>query len=267
MVSETALYTDVAGVHRAERLVYVFMAALFIVTAIVGFAPTSSALIAQVASGERPPPPLFLHFHAISMSFWLGLLLAQTSLVATGRTALHRRLGVAWLVAAPAVFVSLVLMTVLPAMALSHLTAAERAAANIDLDQTWGFRLTQIRAFTLFALFAGWAFIARRKDLETHKRMMIVATAAPLNAALSRMIGVSQLLPGAGLFESHLVPDFYQALLLTPVLIYDFVRFGRVHRAYVIGFVLLAASMIAVHFASSAEWWLAIGREVMGVKP
>ena len=75
MGSEAALYTDVAGARRAERLVYVFMAALFIVTAVVGFAPTSSALIAAVASGERPAPPLFLHFHAVSMSFWLGLLL------------------------------------------------------------------------------------------------------------------------------------------------------------------------------------------------
>jgi hypothetical protein len=264
MSGETTLHADVVGARRADRLVYVFMAALFIATAIVGFAPTSSALIAAVASGERPTPPLFLHFHAVSMSAWLALLLVQTSLVAGGRSALHRKLGMASLVAAPAVVISLTLMTVVPAASISQLTAAELTTLHIDVDQVWGFIVTQIRAIVLFALFAGWAFAVRRTDSETHKRMMIVATAVPLNAALSRMIGVSQLLPGAGLFESHLVPDFYQVLLLTPVLIYDVVRFGRVHRAYVIGVILLVSTMIAAHFLSDADWWLAIGHDVMG---
>jgi hypothetical protein len=267
MSGETTLYADSTGARRADRVVYVFMATLFIVTAIVGFAPTSSALIAAVNSGVRPAPPAYLHFHAIAMSSWLALLLVQTTLVATGRSALHRRLGMASLVAAPAVAISLTLMTVLPAVAVSHMTDAALIELHVDLDQVWGFLVTQIRAILLFALFAGWAFAVRRSDPETHKRMMIVATVVPLNAALSRMVGFSKLLPGAGLFESHLVPDFYQVMLLAPAVVNDVVRLGRVHRAYVIGVAVLLTTMIAAHFLSDASWWLAIGHDVMGRRP
>lgn len=263
MSSEARLLAGAIGAQRADRLIYVFMAVLFILTAVVGFAPTSSALIAAVASGERPAPPLYLHFHAVSMSAWLALLLMQTGLVATGRSALHRRLGMASVVVAPAVAISMTLMTVLPALAVIRLTPTQVAAFGIDVDALWGFRVTQLRAIVLFALFAGWAFVVRRTDSETHKRLMIVATVVPLNAALSRMIGISHLLPGATLFQSHLVPDFYQVLLLTPALAYDVIRLGRVHRAYVIGVVLLVSTMIAAHLLSDAAWWLAIGRRLM----
>ena len=51
MSGETTLDADSTSARRADRFVYVFMAALFILTAIVGFAPTSSALIAAVTSG------------------------------------------------------------------------------------------------------------------------------------------------------------------------------------------------------------------------
>jgi len=264
MSGETTFDVNVTDTRSADRFVYVFMAMLFIATAIVGFAPTSSALISAVVAGQRPAPPLVLHFHAVSMSSWLALLLVQTSLVATGRSALHRRLGMASLVVAPAVVASLILMSFGPIVGISRLTLDELTALHIDVDQIWGFLVTQIRAIVLFAVFVGWAFIARRTDRETHKRMMILATLAPLNAALGRMVGSSKTLPGGELFESHLVPDFYQVLLLTPALIYDVVRLGRIHRAYLIGVVLLVATMIAAHFLSDAAWWLEMGHNVMG---
>jgi hypothetical protein len=59
------------------------------------------------------------------------------------------------------------------------------------------------------------------------------------------------------------VPDLYQLTLLIPAVIYDLMRRGAVHRAYVIGFALLVATLLTAHFVAGAEWWLAIGRRVI----
>lgn len=246
-----------------DRYVYVSMAVLLVATAVIGFAPTSSALIAAVAAGQRPAPPAILHVHAIAMSAWLALLLVQTSLVTTARTAVHRRIGMASLAVAPLVLFSMVMVTVGPIVFLGGLTATELERFGVNVDAVWGFLTTQIRAIVLFPVFFVWALLARRSDLETHKRMMLLATIVPLGAAFGRLVGVSRWLPGQELFETHLVPDLYQLTLLVPVVVYDVLRRGAVHRAYVIGITLLVGTMLLAHFTAGAEWWLEIGRRVI----
>ncbi len=44
-----------------DRWIYVFMAALFVVTVLVGFIPDSSRMLANVEAGARPPLPPILH--------------------------------------------------------------------------------------------------------------------------------------------------------------------------------------------------------------
>lgn len=87
-----------SGTQRAgtlDRWIYVFTAASFIVITLTGFIPDSLRKIAAVQAGERPPFPLILHMHAVLMGSFLMFLLAQTTLMATGRGNLHRRLGIA----------------------------------------------------------------------------------------------------------------------------------------------------------------------------
>ena len=88
-----------------DRWIYVFMAALIITITFTGFIPDSLAKIAAVEAGERPPFPLVLHLHSILMGSFLFLLLAQTSLAATGRLHYHRRLGIATVTLAPTLVV------------------------------------------------------------------------------------------------------------------------------------------------------------------
>ena len=133
-----------------------------------------------------------------------------------------------------------------------------------SVGEIWSFLLTQLQAILLCALFVTWAFLARRKDSEMHKRMIILATVVPLSAAFGRMVQIYGL-PGNGLFDSHLVPDLYTLLLLAPVVIHDVVRRGRLHAAYVIGLALILSATIAAHVLFNSTWWLTIGRNVMGV--
>ena len=89
-----------------DRWIYVFMAAFFIAITLTGFVPDSLAKLAAIEAGARPPFPLVLHVHSVLMGLFLLLLLAQTTLAATGRLHYHQRLGLAAVVLAPAIVVA-----------------------------------------------------------------------------------------------------------------------------------------------------------------
>jgi hypothetical protein len=47
----------------------------------------------------------------------------------------------------------------------------------------------------------------------------------------------------------------YQVLLVAPAILYEVARFGRVHRAYVIGLGLFLPFGLATHFAWVSDAW------------
>src|SRR6516162_5198646 len=89
-----------------DRWIYVFMAALLLMTTLVAFIPDSLAKMAAVETTQRAPFPAVLHVHAVLMGLWLLLLLAQTTLMATGNAAYHKQLGLASLALAPAILLT-----------------------------------------------------------------------------------------------------------------------------------------------------------------
>ena len=111
----------------------------------------------------------------------------------------------------------------------------------------------------LFAVFVSWAFLSRRRDPETHKRIMVLATVMPLPAAIDRIAW----LPGTMAQGAAFMP-LYTLLWLLPVLIYDIARHGRVHRAYVIGIALNLPFVIASQFLWGSPWWFEAAPRLMG---
>src|ERR1051326_9408011 len=89
-----------------DRWIYVLMAVLILITVFIGFLPDSFLKIAAIRAGERPAFPPALHVHAVLMGSWLTLLLAQTTLMATGHRGWHKQLGLVSLVLAPAIVVA-----------------------------------------------------------------------------------------------------------------------------------------------------------------
>lgn len=67
------------------------MALLILATVFLGFA--HSYYLAGVF--HAPLPSRIIHIHGTIFSCWILLLITQTSLVAAGRTDIHRRLGIA----------------------------------------------------------------------------------------------------------------------------------------------------------------------------
>ena len=229
-----------------DRWIYVAMAALFLATAVVGFGPRS----VEILTGVRRNPPLVVHIHAALIVAWLGMLLTQTTLVAIGKTAWHKALGLASLVLGPAIVAAMVAVSIWrfdERVSLGQITAG----ANTLLNQG--------RAILYFSVFFLWAILSRKADCETHKRMMILTIVPATTAAFARMSWLPITTP-----DSPLAPHAYMLLLLTPMIIYDVVRLGRPHSAYLIGLALMLPWMIATQLLWNSPWWVATASRLMG---
>lgn len=250
--------------HAIDRWIYVFTAASFIAIVLAGFIPSSLAKIAAVQAGERPPFPLILHVHAVLMGSFLLLLLAQTTLVATGRCDLHRRLGLVAMVLAPALVVAGLILV--PATYHAAWNAAQNAPpeAREQLQQVVLIRdnimLLQLRIGFLFPLLLLIGLRARGREAGLHKRMMILATAMALPAGIDRIPWLATTLP-----ESPLAPDLYTLLAVSPMFVWDVVRNRGVHKAYWIWLAVCLPFAVAVHGLWNTEWWHSTASQLMGV--
>lgn len=250
--------------HAIDRWIYVFTAASFIAIVLAGFIPSSLEKIAAVEAGMRPPFPLVMHAHAVLMGSFLLLLLAQTTLVATGRSDLHRRLGLLSMVIAPAIVI--VGFILVPTVYHSLWGAAQAAPpeARGEFEGTLSFveniMLLQLRIGILFPLFLIIGLVARGRDAGLHKRMMILAPAVALPAGIDRIPWLYTTLPA-----SPLTPDLYMLLAVSPMIVWDLVRNRDVHRAYWIWLAVSLPFAVAVHTLWDTPWWHATARMLMGV--
>ncbi|RYY96374.1 MAG: hypothetical protein EON61_21465, partial [Alphaproteobacteria bacterium] len=229
-----------------DRWIYVFMAASFIVYTLVGFLPDSLMKMAAVEAGERPPFPAVLHVHSFLMGAFLLLLLAQTTLMATGRKQLHQTLGIAGIALGPAlVIVGFILVPTMYHQVWNGMQAAPPPVAAAMQDGLRNFdniMLIQTRIGILFPIFLAIALLARRTDAGLHKRMMLLSIAPALPAAFDRMTWLPTTLPA-----SPLAPDLYTIAAIAPMLLWDLYRTRTLHKAYVIWFSLFVGAGVVVH--------------------
>ena len=251
--------------HAIDRWIFVFMAAWFIAIVLAGFIPDSLMKVEMVRTGQRPPFPLVLHMHAVVMGAFLLLLLTQSWLMATGRRAMHMQLGIAGM--ALAVLLVIVGFVLVPTMyhqlwyAAQAATTPEAKASTQEGLRFWdNITLLQIRIGILFSLFIAIALKARGREAGLHKRMMILATAIPLPAGIDRIPWLPHTMPG-----SPWSVDLYTLAAISPMFVWDVVRNGRVHRAYLIWIAAYLPCAIAVHALWETAWWRAMVPHLMGV--
>jgi len=250
--------------HAVDRWIYVFTAALFVVIVLTGFIPDSLQNVAMIKAQQRPPFPLAAHVHAVLMGSFLLLLLTQTVLVATGRTQVHRQLGLVGIVLAPALVVAGFILSPTTYHAVwqgAHFgPPSVQAALTPVVSVLENVLLAQIRIGVLFSLFIGIGIAARGRDAGFHKRMMILATAVALPAAFDRMSWLPTTAPG-----SMIAPDLYVLLAVSPMLAWDVIRNQGIHRAYWIWLPIYAAASVVVNLLWDTPWWHATARHIMGV--
>jgi hypothetical protein len=256
-----------SGTPRAnaiDRWIFVATAAWFILIVLTGFIPDALMKIAAVKAGQRPPFPLVMHVHAVVMGSFLLLLLTQTVLMATGRRALHMRVGIAAFALVPVlVVVGFILAPTIYHQVWNFAQTAPPAMQPklherlLDLEN---ILLLQMRIGILFPLFIAIGLRARSGNAGLHKRMMLLATAIPLPAAIDRMSWLPTTLPA-----SPIASDLYVLAGVSPLFLWDVVRNRRIHEAYWIWLAIYVLASVIVNAAWDKPWWHATARHIMGV--
>lgn len=251
--------------RTTSRSIYVWMSILFVGTALVGFAPTSFDLVSKVTSGRQSMPPFILHFHAVTMSFWLLLLLTQSILMYKGRPGIHKKLGLTSLILVPCILISMygVEMLNIGSDVTSSSTGSPNQSEQFYRNLSSSLLIHGV-SYLFFPIFYLWAILARKKDSETHKRMMVLATLVLMIPAIGRMLSVSELLPDFGLNKID-ARHFYMVLLLVPALIHDSIKRRVPHASYLIGLILIVIWILVAHFLWDSPWWVETAPKLLGV--
>ncbi|HEX3282541.1 MAG TPA: hypothetical protein VHR36_15000 [Pyrinomonadaceae bacterium] len=221
--------------RRRERWFYIAMSIAAVITVFAGFAPT---YYLRPYFNTAPLIPL-LHLHGIVFTSWLVLFLIQTTLVAAHRTDIHRRLGILGGV------VAALMIVIGPTTAVIR---ASQGATPVPGVSPLSFLVVPLGDMFVFAILVGAGFYFRRRP-DVHKRLMLLATISILAAAIAR-------LPFAIMRAGPPAFFGFTDLFVLACIGYDLITLKRVHRATVLGALLIIASQPLRLMLGGTHVWL-----------
>jgi hypothetical protein len=256
MPEHASVTTAAAGRHlRVDHWFYIAVALFVILISVAGFAPS---IVDQ--SRRNAPLTLLVGAHGIIAGSWLLLFLLQSLLVATGRTAVHRRLGRFGPVLAATMIVLGVLM-LLDGHGGSDLSGDLTRALNppgtprLSPEEAAPGILFPLAGFLSFAVLAAAGWWYRRRP-EIHKRLMLFAlfplVGEPVIHLIGYLAGHWPALQGA----AGMIAAPASFLLLSVSAIHDKVSQGRIHPVSLWTPVLLLAwqNALPIVVFPSAVW-------------
>jgi hypothetical protein len=220
--------------RSAPRRFYVLLSGIIAIIVFVGFWPT---YFGPLLAGTVEKPPV-IHVHATVYVGWLALFITQTVFAATGRTALHIKLG--------RIGIAYGVLVILMGIVVSFAMFAMRVRAGLLEEATRALMGPLVDMVVFAPLFATAVYFRRKSEL--HKRLMIVATTALLIAAVGRM-------PFFGTPPNRWLLEL---VWVSPILIaagYDLIKRRGLHPIYAGGVVLLIAELNGRREAVSTETW------------
>jgi hypothetical protein len=246
--------------EAARGSFFFWLSALLLSFLLIGFAQT----LYLRAFTEPEPIPAYLHVHGVVLTSWYVWLVVQTSMVRTGRTATHRRLGVIDAVIGAAVVIAG------PMATLGVVGRLRAAGFDWDTDMSalgalgvegvpmLNFASQVVWAnFASIAVFAGLlaAAILLRRMPQAHKRLIVLASIAIVGPALARI----SRWPVFGGEDGPFISVVFLGLLLV-VIAHDLVTARRLHRATWIGCGVIVLATIAQQMIAGSEFGLAVVR-------
>lgn len=230
----------------SERRFFGAMALAVLACVFLGFA-RSFYLKPLFPDWPAPTEPIFA-VHGLAFTAWVLLLLVQTTLIARGSVGLHRKIG--------AFGVALAIVMVVLGV-LAALIAAHRPTGFVGIPvPPLQFLAVPLFGIALFAIFVTLA-VARRRDTQSHKRLMLLASVQLVTAAIARWPVISNFGP----------PAFFGItdLFIVALAIWDFRTRGRLHPVTLWGGLLAIAAQPIQLALLGTEAWLGFARWATGL--
>jgi hypothetical protein len=237
-VAERQRAADPGWAWRRDRLFFSGMAIAATIVVFAGFAPT---YYLKAAFGAPPLPPL-LHAHGLIFTSWIALFVVQTRLIAARRTPLHRKAGVLG---------GLLAVAMLIVGSMAAIASARRGFTPPGGPPPLTFLIIPLGDLLVFGVLVSAAIYFRRQS-QTHKRLMLLATLALLTPAIARLPGIAAAGPPAfwGLTDLFIVACF----------VYDRVTTGRIHPAFKWGGLFVLAMQPLRLIVGGTGPWLAFAQ-------
>ena len=219
--------------RAADRLFFSAMPFVMMAMVLYGFARTYF-LAGMVAA---PLPNKLIHIHGAVFTSWMILLIGQTALVSTKNVKLHMKLGLFSFGLAAAMLVL---------GSLAAVNAMRRGSGPLGLDpQT--FFVIPVSGMLLFGVLVLFAYRLRR-NVEAHKRLILLATMALMDAAIGRFpIRVLQQYPPT--------QDLVMLALPLVLVLFDLFNLHRVSKYTLRGALfVIAVHAVRVPLGHTAAW-------------
>jgi hypothetical protein len=224
-----------------DRGIYVPAAIAICALVVAGFWPSYFSKLFSVSS---EPLTVLVHVHGALMTAWIALFIAQVCLAAAGRLDLHRRLGVAGFGLLTLIVISAVPTTLVAAkLGGNHMPGPALPA----LAQVWA-----VLAEFVALVIAGLNYRYRG---DYHKRLMLLAACAAMEAGVSRL--------PFDFLDSSLKVHLASDLVPLTVIAVDTVRHRRLHPAFLWGFVSLITVQLLSGWVAGTSWWLHTAEAIM----
>lgn len=222
-----------------DRLFFTLMGAAVAVIVFAGFARSYYLSHWLTPPARTPEITPLLHVHALAFTSWILLQLVQPALIASGRPALHQRLG--WFGAALALLVWL----------LGNLASIEAMTVGYrGLGDPYAFYAITFFSMQAFGIIVALG-ILKRDRADAHKRLMLLSSAAILEAAVGRL--PLQMVVETAPLSFYLGAD----IIIVAGVVHDWWTRRRVHGVWLWGGGLLVASQILRVAIMDTGPWLA----------
>jgi uncharacterized membrane protein YozB (DUF420 family) len=245
-MSTIAVHAAPQGARSRERVFYTTMAFAMLGAVLLGFA-RSFYLHPLFPAHPVPPEPFFL-IHGLAFTAWVLLVPVQTLLIANRRVDLHRAFGAA----------GAVLAVAMVALGLEGgAIAAARPTGFTGIPMPgWAFLIVPVAGIVQFGVFVALA-IAKRRDAQSHKRWMLLATIATLAAAIARWPGVQET-------GNPILFFAINDLFLIPLIVHDRRTLGRLHPATLWGGLAIVLSEPLQLGLAMTSGWHAVANALIG---
>ncbi|TAF30660.1 MAG: hypothetical protein EAZ67_13915 [Cytophagales bacterium] len=208
---------------------------LALIVMIIGFFPSYFGKLEET-NGKN-------HFHGITATLWMLLLIIQPLLYRIGKMQWHRRIGRVSFILVP--------LVVLSGFNMVHtMLNSGKYPPNIPYQIAF-IDFILLPAFSIFYLLA----IYNRKQIEYHARYMVCTVMLPLIAGLLRLG-----------FRFSFINSFSKALnfsfilieIILLLLVFDDKRLGKIRPPYIIALLLYFAVHLLMNYSYQWRWWCSL---------